>query len=94
VAAVEATVSMDAAVPPAVRVTEFGLIDTDSPEVPAEDNEIVPVKLFRLVKVRFELLDEADGIVRLEGVEDRKKSDTEGPLTVTMVVSVVVVFPS
>lgn len=52
------------------------------------------MKLFKLVRVRFEFPEELNGIVRLEGFAERKKSDTEGPLTVTVVVSEFVVFPS
>ena len=91
--AVEVTVNKDVAVPPGVRLTEFGLIETVSPEGAVEDREIVPVKLFRLVKVRFEMPEDASGIVKLEGLADTKKSDTEGPITVTVVVSVFESFP-
>ena len=91
--AVEVTVNLDAAVPPAVRLTEFGLIETVSPVDTVEESETTPVKLFRLVRVRFEVPKDASGIVKLEGLDDRKKSDTEGPITVTVVVNVFVSFP-
>jgi hypothetical protein len=94
VAVVEVTVNKDVAVPPAFRLTEFGLIVTASPEDTDGESEIVPVKLFRLVRVTFEVPEAASGIVILEGIAAKKKSDTEGPVTVTVVVSVFVSFPS
>jgi len=87
-------VSNEAATPPAVRLTEFGFIETVIPEDADDDSETVPVKLFRLVRVRFELPEDAGGMVKLEGFAEITKSDTEGPLTVTVVVSVFVSFPS
>ena len=93
---VELAADMDrdvVAEPPEVRPIVLGLRDAVRPEAVDAESETVPEKLLRLVKTRVELADDPGDIERLEGLAEREKSDTEGPMTDTTVVSELMSFP-
>lgn len=88
----ELIVSVDVADPPDARLTMLGVTETVRPDV-AVESETVPEKLLKLVNARLELVEDPGDIVTLEGFAEREKSDTEGPITSTVVVRELTSFP-
>lgn len=87
------TVRTDIVDDPDERLIRFGVNETVSPVGAIAVRETVPVKLLKLVRLRLDEAEADSGIVRLEGFAERKKSETEGPITDTVVVRVFVSFP-
>jgi hypothetical protein len=90
---VEVIVRVDVVDPPEVRVIVLGLTETVRPEGAVADSETGPEKLLKLVNRRVELAEIPGLIMRLEGLAETEKSDTEGPITDTRVVREFVSFP-
>jgi hypothetical protein len=90
---VEVIIKVEVVDPPEVRVTVLGLTETVRPEGAVPDSETGPEKLLKLVNRRVELAEIAGLILRLEGLAEMEKSDTEGPITDTRVVREFVSFP-
>ena len=91
---VEVMVSADVAELPGVRLTMLGLSEAVRPEAVDVESATVPEKLLKLVKSRVELADDPGDIARLEGLAAREKSDTDGPMTDTVVVRELLSLPS
>lgn len=79
--------------PPGVRLIVLGLSRVVRPETVEVESETVPVKLLKLVRTRVELADDPGDTEKLEGLAKREKSDTEGPITDTVVVRELTSFP-
>jgi hypothetical protein len=86
-------VRVDVAELPEVRLTVLGLAETIRPRVAVVESETGPEKLLKLVNARVEVVEDPGRIVRLEGLAERKKSDTEGPMADTVVVRELMSFP-
>lgn len=90
---VEITVSVDVADPPGERPTMLGATETVRPEGAVADRDTAPEKLLKLVNERVEGVEDPGVTERLEGLAEREKSDTEGPMTSTVVVKELMSFP-
>lgn len=90
---VEIIVSVDVAEPPEVRLTILGATETVRPEGAVADSDTTPEKLLKLVNERVEAVEDPGLTERLEGLAEREKSDTEGPMTSTVVVRELMSFP-